>query len=68
MSQEGFIAWHGKARHYKGQAPPDKKRKLLVAEIHKEDQDISTKALEVLWKLQHFNEYPIFKTSFESCS
>ena len=35
------------------------KKKLLVAEIHKEDQDISAKALEALWKLQHFNEYPI---------
>ena len=35
------------------------KKKLLVAEIHKEDQDISAKALEASWKLQHFNEYPI---------
>ena len=35
------------------------KKKLLVAEVHKEDQDILAKALEALWKLQHFNEYPI---------
>ena len=42
----------------KEQASPGKK-KLLVAEIHKEDQDISAKALEASWKLQHFNEYPI---------
>ena len=35
------------------------KKKLLVAEVHKEDQDIFAKALEPLWKLQHFNEYPI---------
>ena len=28
-----------------------KKRKQLVAEVHKEDQDILAKALEALWKL-----------------
>ena len=38
---------------------PAKKKKLLLAEIHKEDQDISAKALKASWKLQHFNEYPI---------
>ena len=38
---------------------PAKKKKLLVAEVHKEDQDILAKALEALWKLLHFNEYPI---------
>ena len=38
---------------------PAKKKKLLLAEIHKEDQDILAKALEASWKLQHFNEYPI---------
>ena len=63
------MAWHGMAKRQRqsqalrsneGQAP-GKKRNLhvLVAEIHKEDQDISAKALEALWKLQHFNEYPI---------
>ena len=36
-----------------------KKRKLLVAEFQKEDQEISAKALEALWKLQHFEEYPV---------
>ena len=44
----------------KAKCLPAKKRKLifklLVAEIHK---DISAKALEALWKLQHFNEHPI---------
>ena len=35
------------------------KKKLLVAEVHKEDQDILAKTLKALWKLQHFNEYPI---------
>ena len=35
-----------------------RQKKLLVAEIHKEDQDISAKALESLWKLKHFNQYP----------
>ena len=40
-------------------ASRQKKKKLLVAEVHKEDQDILAKALEALWKLQHFNEYPI---------
>ena len=39
--------------------PAKKKKKLMVAEVHKEDQDILAKALEALWKLQHFNEYPI---------
>ena len=66
------ILWHGTA-WLKYQLQPDatkakclpakkkkkKKRKLLVAEIHKEDQDISAKALKALWKLQHFYEYPI---------
>ena len=27
------------------------KKKLLVAEVHKEDQNILAKALEALWKL-----------------
>ena len=39
--------------------PAPGKKKLLLAEVHKEDQDILAKALEALWKLQHFNEYPI---------
>ena len=36
---------------------PAKKRKLLVNEVLKEDQDITAKALEALWKLHHFDEY-----------
>ena len=43
----------------KNKCLPAKKKKLMVAEVHKEDQDILAKALEALWKLQHFNEYPI---------
>ena len=30
-----------------------------MAEIHNEEQDISSKALEAVWKLRHFDEYPI---------
>ena len=57
------VLWHiiaaaAKPRRYKEQAPP-RKKKLLVAEIHREDQDISAKALKNLWKLQQFNKYPI---------
>ena len=38
---------------------PAKKRKILVAEIHNEEQDISSKALDAVWKHRHFDEYPI---------
>ena len=48
-------------------AKKKKKRKLLVAEIHKEKEDISAKALEALWKLRNFDD--IFaNTSRESLS
>ena len=33
---------------------PAEKRKLLMNEVLKEDQDITAKALEALWKLHHF--------------
>ena len=45
-----------KSRQHKGQAS-SQKRKLLVNEVLKEDQDITAKALEALWKLHHFDEY-----------
>ena len=35
----------------KNKRPPGKKKKLLVAEVHKEDQNILAKALKALWKL-----------------
>ena len=54
------VYWHGKkaskSRQHKGQASRQK-RKLLVNEVLKEDQDITAKALEALWKLHHFDEY-----------
>ena len=54
------VYWHGKkaskSRQHKGQAS-SQKRKLLVNEVLKEDQDITAKALEALWKLHHFDEY-----------
>ena len=44
-----------KARRYEEQGnkrlPAPGKKKLLLAEVHKEDQDILAKALEALWKL-----------------
>ena len=67
MPPTRFKAWHGTARRpaitksgaTKAKHLPAKKRKLLVAEILKEEQDISAKALEALWKLRHFDEYPM---------
>ena len=61
------MAWHSMAKEtscskagcYEGQAPPGKNRKLLVAEIQKEYQDILAKAQEASWKFQHFKKYPI---------
>ena len=64
MSNHAPNTWHGMAKRpaitaTKAKRLPAKKRKLLVAEIHNEEQDISAKALEAVWKLRHFAEYPI---------